>query len=168
MCKLWWRLLLLDPALDALRKPHCGLLTLLTKDQHLPDHWTNIKSNAEDVAGRKFAQAMLLQWLTIMYILYFPSNNHQLTRNMSCLVLSCLVLSWPFLNSLFSILSTIYLIPWCIWWLTLALIKEEAKDLAVKLRTPSFHCNLTRLGWKGIKEMKETNQLNRDLLLFEH
>ena len=88
MGELWWRLLLLDPALEALRKPHCSLLTLLTKDQHLPDHWTNIKSNAEDVAGRKFAQAMLLQWLTIMYILYFSSNNHQLTRNMSCLVLT--------------------------------------------------------------------------------
>ena len=38
------RILFFDPALDALGKPHGGLLALLAKDQHLPDHWTNIKS----------------------------------------------------------------------------------------------------------------------------
>ena len=60
----------------------------------------NIVTRSYGVAGRKSCvQAMLLQWWTItVCMLVFSKKDDQFTRNISCLVLSCLVTSWVVYN----------------------------------------------------------------------
>ena len=113
------------------------------------------------VARRKFAQAMLLQWLTIMYILYFPSNNHQLTRNMSCLVLTI---------SQFIVLNIKHNLPNPMMYLVVdtGFDKRGGQRSFCETEDALLPLQSDKTGLKSNQGDEGKNQLNRDLLLFKH
>ena len=121
----------------------------------------NIVKQGFGVAGRKFAQAMLLQWLTIMYILYFSSNNHQLTRNMSCLVLTI---------SQFIVLNIKHNLPNPMMYLVVdtGFDKRGGQRSCCETEDALLPLQSDKTGLKSNQGDEGKNQLNWDLRLFKH